>query len=540
MLKFTMQLLLLISFLFSGLCALVYEVVWTRSLSLVLGSTVYSLSIMLATFMAGLATGSFIGGRLADRKMGAAPNFLLYYYGLSEAGIGLSGIISIPVIYSLPGLYFKLYHALNNYPAIFFTAQFFLASMVMIIPTILMGLTFPLVSKALTKEMERLGRSVGSAYSFNTIGAILGSLLAGFVLIPSVGMKTAAFIAGTVNLIIGIVFISLSKRQKMVLPLCLSFIFILYPFLKTAPSDYFATFYMLGRFQSLEELRKAEASYKVLFEKDHAQGFVRAYLDEKGFLILQHGGKMEGTGFTDVPNTLFLFELPVKAIERKPGDVLVIGLGAGVTAWVAGKQAGHVDIVEINPAVVEIVKRFGIPGTLDNKGLYITDARQYILYNEKLYDIITSEPSVPSEAMAANLFTREFYELASKRLRPDGIMCQWVPGWVFNRDQLRAAIKTFRTVFPYVYVYKVKASRDFIMLGSKGPLNSAPSTGVFIPSHLPPQLEMKKIGDIGPLFEIELVRDAESVKEILDMTHIPVITDDRPLLEFWAATSFLK
>ncbi len=533
-----MQLFILLSFLFSGLSALVYEVVWTRALSLVLGSTVYSLSTMLATFMAGLATGSFIGGRLADRA--GSYDKLLFYYGISEVLIGLSGIVSVPVIYSLPPLYFKLFHALNNQPGLFFLSQFFLASLVMIIPTFLMGLTFPFVSRALTERMERLGRSVGAAYSFNTIGAILGSVLAGFVFIPSLGLKATALIAGLLNLAIGITFIVISKGKRVLLPVCISLLFILYPFLKVKPSDYFATFYIAKRFQSLEELRRVEASYRVVFEKEHEQGFVRAYLDERGFLTLQHGGKMEGTSVPDVPNALLLTALPVKALGRRPEDILVIGLGAGITSWVAGAQSDHVDIVEINPAVVEVIRRFGIPGTLEKKGLYITDARHYLLYNERTYDIITSEPSVPSEAMAANLFTKEFFELASRRLSPEGIMTQWVPGWILKRDEVRSCIKTFRVVFPYVYVYKVKASRDYIMLGSRMPLDSIPGTGVFIPPVLPPQFEeMKKMGDIGPFFEIELVRDAESVREILEMPHIPVITDDRPLIEFWTTHNFL-
>lgn len=187
------------------------------------------------------------------------------------------------------------------------------------------------------------------------------------------------------------------------------------------------------------------------------------------------------------------------------------------------------------------MKGFGLPGTLDNKKIHIADARQYLPYNEKTYDIITSEPSVPSEAMSANLFTKEFFELASRRLSPEGIMAQWVPGWLLKRDEVRACIKTFRMVFPYVYVYKIKASMDYIMLGSKRPLDSIPGTGMFIPPYLPPQFdEMKKIGDVSPLFEIELVRNAESVKEILEMPHIPVITDDRPIIEFWATHNFLR
>jgi len=531
-----MKPLLLLSFLLSGLSALVYEVVWTRALSLVLGSTVYSLSTMLATFMLGLAVGSFLGGRLADRSRN-----LFLIYGISEAFIGLSGLISIPLIYNLPPLFFKLYQLLRLNPPAFFVSQFFIAGLVMLLPTVLMGVTFPVVSRLLTGELRSLGRSVGNAYSFNTAGAILGSVLGGFLLIPELGLKGACLFAGIINLLVGITFIIISGRKRLLPGLCLSFVFLLYPFFKTQPKDYFATFYMAERFSDLEELRKAEASYTVLFEKDHAQGFVRALRDEGGFLVLQHGGKMEGTGLPDSPNTLFLASLPVEALSRRPERLLVIGLGAGITCWQAKALSDHVEVVEINPAVIEVVERFGYPDTLTGVELHRGDARQYLLYRDERYDIITSEPSVPSEAMSANLFTLEFYLLARERLKQDGVMAQWVPGWALKRDQVRSCIKTFAKVFPYVYVYKVKASKDFILLGSLQPLRKVLKTGVFIPDPLPPVFnEMKKIGDIRPLFEIELVRDAESVKEIIAMEDIPLITDDRPLIEFWTTRNFLE
>jgi len=420
-------------------------------------------------------------------------------------------------------------------------SQFFIAGLVMLFPTVLMGVTFPVVSRLLTGELSSLGRSVGNAYSFNTAGAILGSILGGFFLIPQIGLKGTCLFAGIINLFVGITFIIISGRKKLLPSLCLTFVFLLYPYFKTQPEDYFATLYMAERFSNLEELRRAEASKEVLLEKDHPQGFVRALRDEGGFLVLQHGGKMEGTGLSDSPNTLFLASLPAEALSRRPERLLVIGLGAGITCLQAKALSDRVEVVEINPAVVEVVERFGLPETLRGVELHIGDARQYLLYTDKKYDIITSEPSVPSEAMAANLFTLEFYRLARSRLKEDGIMAQWVPGWVLKRDEVRACIKTFAMVFPYVYVYKVKASKDFILLGSLQPLRKVLKTGVFIPNPLPPVFnEMKKMGDISSLFEIELVRDAESVKEIIAMENIPLITDDKPMIEFWTTRNFLQ
>ena len=122
----------LLGFLLSGVAALIYEIVWTRALSLVLGSTTYALSTMLATFMGGLALGAFLGGRLADRS-----SDLVRWFGLCELGIGAAGLASVPLIYSLPEVYLSVYRSFHLYPAVYFLLQVGLCALVMAIPTLL-------------------------------------------------------------------------------------------------------------------------------------------------------------------------------------------------------------------------------------------------------------------------------------------------------------------------------------------------------------------------------------------------------------------
>ena len=150
--------LVLAAFVLSGAAALIYEVTWTRALSLLLGSTTHAVSTMLATFMLGLALGAALGGRLADRS----PH-RLFHFGLCELGIGLSGLASIPLAYALPSVYLAIYRATHlNAPA-FFTLQVLLCALVMLVPTTLMGATFPLVSRLVTSDLKEMGRRVGAA-----------------------------------------------------------------------------------------------------------------------------------------------------------------------------------------------------------------------------------------------------------------------------------------------------------------------------------------------------------------------------------------
>jgi len=313
------------------------------------------------------------------------------------------------------------------------------------------------------------------------------------------------------------------------------------------PRYRFTTFYTMSRLGNLEELRKEEGLREMLFSKDYAEGHVAAFRSMQGLLTIQHGGKIEGTGVKDLPNTYMLAALPAAALKKeRPDAMLIIGLGAGVTALASKQISRNVDVVEINPGVVEAVSRFGYPGLLDSINVYVSDARQHLFYNEKKYDIITSEPSVPSESMAANLFTKEFYEMASKRLNPGGIMCQWLPMWILTTNDARSGIKTFAQAFEHVYVFKVLLSHDLLLIGSKEPIPYSPADvierAIGLNLTLPAEIEeavRKENIDVRNFFQIEVIRDSEGVREIKEIADIPVITDDKPILEFAVTKNLL-
>lgn len=528
------RVIFLIAFFFSGASALIYEVAWTRALSLILGSSVYALSTMLATFMAGLAIGAFIGGRIADRK-----DNLGLYFGVFECIIGLMGVISVPIIYNLSSIYFHIYSYFHRIPVLYFFIQFFLASLIMLIPTTLMGATFPIVSRLTTENLDEMGKRVGIAYTSNTLGAIMGSIISGFVLIPLIGVKGASITGGLINIAIGtlILFIS-GVRGKYVMPVIMIFIIFSFFSLKTDILHPFANFYMAMRFPDWNALREAEKSYKKIYSGDYAQGHITFFRDVHGFLIIQHGGKMEGTGLLDLPNTLMLITLPA-SVKEDPEDILVIGLGSGVTVDAAKKVAERVEVVEINPGIVDGVRRFGNPGILDGVKIHLMDARRFFIFNDRKYDIITSEPSVPSEAMSAHLFTYEFYREMSEHLKEGGIACQWFPGWALRREDARIAIKTFASVFPHVRLWRVMSSSDFLMIGSKEPfrlsIREMEEKNLMILSEIVPSDIKALLDEDGVRFEeffkLGLIRDENSIKEILAMD-LPLNTDDRPIIEF--------
>jgi len=520
---------LLIAFFFSGAAALLYEVVWTRALSLVLGSTVYALSTMLSTFMAGLAIGAYIGGRVADRGKN-----LILYFGLLELGIGVFGIITVPLIYSIPPIYFKLYKAFHINPSIYFVSQFLLSASIMLLPAIFMGATFPIISKRLTEDISTLGKSVGSAYSLNTVGAVLGSLLAGFVLIPTLGIKWSSFAAGCLNIAVGAsMAFFFSKKRALLVPF-LFFPVIAIFIVKDIENEHpFLNFYLAERFKDIAQSKEVEGMHKKVFEAHYPEGTVRGYLFNK-YLIIQHGGKLEGTGPGDLINTMMLALLPTAAHNSNPQDALIIGLGAGITTYTASLVMDNVSVVEINPGVVEVVRRFGLPGIIENISIIKDDGRRFLTRTDSNFDIIISEPSVPSESVSANLFTKEFYKLASSKLNPGGIFCQGVQGWKLSKQDIRVCIKTFASAFDYVYVWKSKQYRQFIMVGSKEPFHMSEDKimlkllawGIIPKEHL---------RDI----DLALILTPERVGSIKEMSDVPLNTDDKPYLEFSIAKNFI-
>ncbi len=516
------------AFLVSGAAALVYEVVWTRALSLVLGSTTYALSTMLSTFMAGLALGGFLGGKLADR-----PGNLLYRFGLCELGIGLLGLLSLPLIRSLPAVYLAFYRAFHLQPAVFFTLQVGLCALVMLAPATLMGATFPLVSRAVTGRLEEMGRRVGDAYSFNTAGAVAGSLAAGFLLVPVFGVWGATVTAAALNLTVGLVFVALGGFRRVGaaagLLLLYAGAFWFGGFAVDARpsmvSYYTANRYLDGRPLAWIDARSA-GTHELLFQDEYAEGTLAAFRDPQGHLVLQVGGKPEGTGPNDREAAELLARLPL-ATHPHPGKVLVIGLGAGVTAAAARPLATELTVVEIHPGVVEAVERFGPPAALDGVRVVRDDARNYLLKTEERYDVVASAPSYPTEFMVSNLFTRDFYEIAARRLADGGVYAQWLPYGLLTDDDVTMMAKTFAAVFPHAVLWRVEGRKDLIAVGSLAPFA------------LPAAAVAERVAE-GGRGRLRLSRGVAEMAALARREDVPWNTDDRPLLEFRLARNLLR
>lgn len=193
-----MRILLLLFFFLSGACGLIYEVVWTKLLTLVIGSTTYSIATVLVAFMGGLALGSYIGGRIIDRK--GDP---LLTYGILEGLVGLYCLLVPLFVRSTePLLAFFYNRYYTNQFLLFSLARFVLCALILLVPTTMMGATLPVLSKFFVKRREQFGWGVGRLYAINTFGAVVGSFGSGFVLLPALGKWLTIVSAASANLLI--------------------------------------------------------------------------------------------------------------------------------------------------------------------------------------------------------------------------------------------------------------------------------------------------------------------------------------------------
>ena len=203
------RMLVMLLFLISGLVSLIFQVVWLKMLVLVFGNTVWAVSTLLTAFMAGLALGSWVFGKIADKT--GSP---LKLYGFIEGMIGVSALLTLPLFANLSYVYRPLYSITGGDNLLMGITKFLVAFLVLIIPTSLMGGTLPLLAKKFAGNLKTAGSDIGYLYTINTFGAVLGTIISAFFLIPALGLKITLLTASAFNFIIFIVIIAITSKEK--------------------------------------------------------------------------------------------------------------------------------------------------------------------------------------------------------------------------------------------------------------------------------------------------------------------------------------
>ncbi len=479
---------LLIGFGMAGFAALLTQLAWIRALILVVGGSVYAFTITLASFLAGIGLGSLFYTRyLATSKGWLASSWLserLVQAALLALLISVTIILGLPLIGKLPGLLLAGYAAgLHHNFTLFQLFILALCSGVIFLPTLFMGILFPLVTVIWTRNIGKAGRGVGAAYAINTTGTILGALLGGLFILPWLGVHYSIMLAAGLYLLVAIAFwlhssVDMGKMQRGATTVVTVLVFMLIAW-SIPPWDkalmisgvFLTPDTLISQMQGRSLLQLAKQR-ELLYYEEGLDGVVavRRYRNNKTLVI---NGKPDASSILDLPTQILLAQLPL-ALDRKAESALVIGLGSGITAGTlaTNELIKDLTILEISDEVVEASAFFEAEnyGVLKNSkvDLTIADARNFLMASSKSYDLIISEPSNPWITGISNLFTDEFFKLAKSRLNPGGVMTQWFHTYGMSNADLRTVLKTFDDNFEYVSVWSQQTA-DLVIMGSDQP-----------------------------------------------------------------------
>lgn len=516
----------------SGFGSFSLEVLWTRILVISSSATVYSFTSMLCCFLLGI----FLGSTLVSTRVDEHPAPLRLFAAL-ELGVAVSLTALCLAIHSIPDLFGRLLGGVSTLvdpEHALVVTTLAVSLLLLIVPTTLLGATFAVALRAYTTNVAQVGLRTGNLYFSNTLGAILGSLVAGLVLIPAFGLKTTLAGIALLFLAIGLMLERTHAEGRLAGRAGLR-VAVAGGVTLLGVGIALAVPYRVA----LNFNQNAGTDTELLYHKDGVQSTIDVVRATSGVTTLIIGGNIEAN---DEPTQLRHFilkgHLPLLFLEH-PGEILVVGLGMGITLDATARHPGveHIQVVELSPEIVEAQEHLqDVNGDILANPLVdvrIDDGRSFMKLSSGQYDMITADPIHPKISRVGYLYTREYYEMIRSRLRDGGIVCQWMPLYQISPTRLRSAVKSFAAAFPNAMLWHVKnhallvattgvPSIDYPLLVRKFEQKSVREDLARIGIDSPE--ELMSLFLMGPE-EIRAFVDAEP--------DIPENTDDYPYLEYF-------
>ena len=431
----------------SGATALGAEVVWTRLLSLLLGATVYTFSIILAVFLVGIGIGS------------AAASAILRGTVRPRVAIGICQLLLAGAVAwtaymlsdSLP--YWPVNPLLSTSPAFTFQVDLARTLWTVLPATLLWGASFPLALAAVAARGEDQGRMVGGIYAANTGGAIVGALAFSLVLIPWIGTKgceQALIVLSAISALFALAQV-VKRAPGIGSTLGLTAALVVAGYFAAKVSDVPGNLIAYGR-----RIITSSSSSKILYTGEGINSSIAISQWNDGALQFHVSGKVEAsTEPYDMRLQRMLADLPALFHGGEPHSVLIVGFGAGVTAgsFVPFPGIKRIVICEMEPLIPPIANQyFGKENynVMHDPRVQIVydDARHFVLTTNEKFDIVTSDPIHPWVKGSATLYSKEYFELVKRHLNPGGIVTQWVPLYETDADTVKSEVATFVDVFP--------------------------------------------------------------------------------------------
>ena len=524
------QYILVVAFI-TGVLSLSFEVVWTRLLVYVLSSSVYAFNIMLTTFLFGIGLGSLIAKWIIARSKN-----MIRLCGVFLGLTGIYGLVTIPLTVLLAGkdeaiMSFFGFTTWSSYNV----GRFFECAIILFIPTLLMGIVFPLIACIAKTREESGSRVIGNIYFVNTLGAIVGSIVAGFILVPFIGCKGSIMLLSSGYLITSLIVLLLIYNTPVkqvaaviiaLVPIGASLFFL--------PEDPFVPLFNIR-----------EKGSEITYIREGTTGTVTVHKYPSYKVINVNRVNVAGTSFVLRTTQKLQAFVPLFA-RRDPKLVCQIGFGSGETSSIVSRYPGveRLDVVDISYEVFDAAPEFkDINHEVYNSEKVrkiVMDGKNYIHLTEEKYDLIMNDSIHPVECGNASLYTREYFEDCKERLNEGGVMSSWFPLFALDSKDFKSLIRTFDVVFPgcTLWVGNNCVNRHAVLVGRKDGkgvtidydfIRSLLANG-WIKQELE-EIRMYTIYDFIDSFML----NGEAVKEFTEGADIN--TDIHPLLEYRSPTT---
>lgn len=505
--------LLLWTALLTGSASFLYEIGWIRMLSLVLGSSTHAFELMLAAFILGLAIGSFlIRGRIQGL---AAPERAL---GHIQIAMGLLAVGSAFAYSGMFDVMAWLLSALQRSEAgytLFHFGAALICALVMLPATVCAGMTLPLITHSLLRSGA--GESaIGRVYAFNTVGAILGVLVAVHLAMPWLGVKNTVLLGAAIDVALGFhllrsrPLVGDDRRMPLVALVCLA-VFLAGALFKLDPQRLTSGVFRTGQ---------AKGAGTVLYHRDGKTATVSVLGDRDGSVTIATNGKPdaqlnESSASFDDYTMILLGTLPQLAVPELK-RVAVIGFGSGRTSHVLlqNPEIAAVDTVEIEPAMVEGARHMGrlAHSAFDDPRSHIhyEDAKTFFARSRERYDAIVSEPSNPWVSGVSGLFSAEYYRRLRGQLAEGGVLVQWLHAYELDMASIATVLRALGESFADYRIY-FSLQGDWIVIAdpdgpvpplAHGLIGARPELEALLGSvdiHGPADIDVRWMGDRASL-----------------------------------------
>lgn len=442
----------LLVFSIEGFITIAYQVFWTRMLiEFSFEKTIYFTTIVIMSFILGLSFGGLIFYHIEKRVRN-----LFYFFGLLQVMAAFSTLMLFFIFNKVAPEIISQRQQLSHYTALVLREYGFIV-LLLSIPALFTGMTFPLVSKIYTKNLKHIGSRIGITSMLDTLGSIVGSLVATFLLLPWLGVYYAFLLIAGIHLILGMVVfnVNINTRKTWVYNISLPILMLLA-----------IMFFPHSQYTALQDdLYRGD---KTIFYKEGVAATVRVNLQPGGhYALVINGAKTAFTNDDDLLVHKMLACLPY-VLNPQAESANVIGFGMGVTAaTLAGLNLNSIQVADICPELLSAAHIFSPfnNGIINKTGFVFIpeDGRSYLLRTNQTFDIITS--NAVHARLNANLYTREFYELCKTRLNPSGVIAQWMPTNWLTASEFKSLVKAFTEVFEDAHLWHVTRGHVIITAG---------------------------------------------------------------------------